>query len=133
MKLAVLLLLLAALAGGGLFILLVLQLRYRVTQRHLQVTLFGLCLRRVKLSDIEHVSKRQANWAEKWYNTLRPAHRVLVVRRRRGWFKDFVLTPKNRYVFKTELERAVAGLPTAGGTGKPELERGAATDPLVES
>ena len=132
MKLAVLMLL-AALVGGGLLILLALQLRYRVTQRHLKVTLFGLCLRRVKLSDIEHVSKRQANWAEKWYNTLRPAHRVLVVRRRRGWFKDFVITPKNRYVFKTELERALAGLQTADGTGKPELERGAATDPLVES
>jgi len=132
MKLAVLMLL-AALAGGGLLILLALQLRYRITQRHLKVTLFGLCLRRVRLSDIELVSKRQANRAERWYNTLRPAHRVLVVRRRRGWFKDFVITPKNRYVFKTELERVVAGLQTADGTGKAELEHGSATDPLAES
>src|SRR5256885_14074750 len=132
MKLAVLMLL-AALAGGGLLILLALQLRYRITQRHLKVTLFGLCLRRVKLSDIEHVSKRQANRAEKWYNTLRPSHRILVVRRRRGWLKDFVITPNNRYVFKTELERAVAGLPTSGRTGKPELKSGSATDPLAGS
>jgi len=130
MKIAVLTLLAAA-ACCGLVILLALQLRYRITQRHLKVTLFGLCLRRVRLSDIEHVSKRQANLAERWYNTLRPAHRVLVVRRRRGWFKDFVITPKNRYVFKTELERALAGLQTADGTGKPELEHGSATNPLA--
>jgi hypothetical protein len=113
MKFAVLLLL-GTIATGGLGVLLTLRLRYVITGRHLKVTLFGFCLRRISLSDIECVSKRQSNRAEKWHNTLRPSHRVLVVRRRRGWFKDFVITPKNRYVFKTELEGAIDRLQQAG-------------------
>jgi len=108
MKLA-LLILLSVIAGGGLFILLALQLQYVITQHHLKVVLFGLCIRRIRISDIDYVSKRQAKWAEKWYNTLHPTHRILVIHRRRGWLKDFVITPRNRYVCKAELERALAG------------------------
>ena len=98
----------AALAGGGLVVILARQLRYAVTARHLQVRLFGICVRRIPLSEIVHVSKRQSRPAEKWCNTLRASHRMLVVRRRRGWFREFIITPKNRYVFKAELEAAMA-------------------------
>jgi len=108
------LMMLASVAGcAGLVILLALRLRYRITERHLKVTLFGVCLRRIHLSDIERVTKRPVNRAEKWHNTLRPAHRVLVIRRRHGWFRDFVITPKNRYVFKSELEQAMTNLPAS--------------------
>jgi hypothetical protein len=93
-----------------LIALLARRIRYAITHRHLKVTLFGLCLRRIKLADIDSISKRRANRAERWYNTLHPSHRVLVVRRRRGWLKDFMITPSNRYVFKAELERALAKL-----------------------
>jgi len=127
MKLAVLTLL-GLVAAGGLFLLLALQLRYAITARHLKVMLFGLCIRRINLSDIEYVSKRQTTWAEKWYNTLHPSHRVLVVHRRRGWFKDFVITPKNRYVCKAELERALANLQGAEENRRPESLRVASPD-----
>ena len=109
MKLAVLLLL-ATIVTVGLGVSLALQLRYVITDRHLKVTLFGISLRRINLSDIECVSKRRSGLAEKWHNTLSPSHRVIVVRRRRGWLRDFVVTPKNRYVFKTELELAMGRL-----------------------
>ena len=109
MKLVVFVLL-GAVASAGLLGALALQLRYVLTGRHLKVTLFGLCLRRIRLADIESVSKRQSLWAEKWFNTLKPAHRMLVIRRRRGWLKDFIITPKNRYVFKAEIEQALAKL-----------------------
>ena len=99
--------LLGAVALAGLLGALASQLRYVLTERHLKVTLFGLCLRRIRLRDIDSVSKRQAHWAEKWYSTLKPSHRMLVIRRRRGWFKDFIITPKNRYVFRAELEQAL--------------------------
>ena len=92
----------------GLGIALMLRLRYTITDTHLHVTLFGLCLRRIRLSDIERVSKRQSGLAERWHNTLSSSHRVLVIRRRRGLLKEFVITPKNRYAFKAELERAMA-------------------------
>jgi len=112
MKLVVFVLL-GAVALAGLLGALALQLRYVLTGRHLKVTLFGLCLRRIRLADIDSVSKRRAHRAEKWCNTLKPAHRILVIRRRRGWFKDFIITPKNRYVFKAELEQALAKLKPA--------------------
>jgi hypothetical protein len=114
MKLAVLGLLGAFLAAGLLGAL-ASRIRYVLTGRHLKVTLFGLCLRRIRLADIDGVSKRQAHWAEKWYNTLKPSHRILVIRRRRGWFKNFIITPKNRYVFKAEPEQALARLNAAAG------------------
>jgi uncharacterized protein (UPF0248 family) len=129
MKLAVLLLL-ATLAAAGFGVLLVLRLRYVITDRHLKVTLFGVSLRRIKLSDVECVSKRRSGLAEKWHNTLSPSHRVLVIRRRRGWFKDFVITPKNRYVFKTELDVAIGGLPQMRTTGEPKPGK---ASPLISS
>ena len=105
--------LLGAVALAGLLGAVASQLRYVLTERHLKVTLFGLGLRRIRLADIDSVSKRQAHRAEKWYNTLKPSHRILVIRRRRGWFKDFIITPRNRYVFKAELEQALAKLKAA--------------------
>ena len=113
MKLVVFVLL-GAFASAGLLCALASRLRYVLTARHLKVTLFGLCVRRIRLADIDSVSKRQSHWAEKWYNTLKPAHRMLVIRRRRGWLKDFIITPKNRYVFRAELEQAMAKLKADG-------------------
>jgi len=112
--------LLAAMACLGVAVLLITRLRYAITERHLKVTLFGVCLRRIKLADIDSVSKRQSIWAEKWYCTLRPYHRMLVIRRRRGLFRDFIITPQNRYVFKSELERAVSRLKSEGNSQKSD-------------
>src|ERR1044071_8094292 len=115
--------LLGAVGSAGLLGLLASQLRYVLTGRHLKVTLFGLCLRRIRLADIESVSKRQAHYAEKWYNTLKPSHRTLVIRRRRGWFKEFIITPKNRYVLKAEIEQTLAKLQAeAEKPKKPDLQ-----------
>ena len=115
MKLVVFVLL-GAVASAGLLGILASRLRYVLTARHLKVTLFGLCVRRIRLADIDGVSKRQTRWAEKWFNTLKPSHRMLVIRRRRGWLKEFIITPKNRYVFKTELEQSLAKLKEEGET-----------------
>ena len=112
--------LLAAMASLGVAVILITRLRYAITERHLKVTLFGVCLRRIKLADIDSVSKRQSIWAEKWYSTLRPYHRMLVIRRRRGLFKDFIITPQNRYVFKSELERAISRLKSEGNNQKSD-------------
>jgi hypothetical protein len=115
--------LLGAAALAGLLVALASRLRYVLTGRHLKVTLFGVCLRRIRLADIDSVSKRQGHWAEKWFNTLKPSHRMLVIRRPRGWFKEFIITPKNRYVFKAELEQALAKVKAEGEKhGKPDFQ-----------
>src|SRR5262245_21317155 len=82
------------------------QLRYRIGRRYLLVSFFGLPVRWVRLSNIEHVGKRRTAWGEHWWNTWRPFRRKLVVHRRRGLLKDFVITPRFRYEFKADLERA---------------------------
>lgn len=91
-------------------LLLVTSLRYHITPRHVEVRLFHLPLRRIPLSDIRYVSTRQTKAAEKWINTFRTSHRELVIHRRTGLFKNFVITPRKRYVFKSRLERAVEAL-----------------------
>jgi hypothetical protein len=90
------------------FAWLITRIRYRIGSRHIKVLLFGLPLRRVAFADVESVSKRRGpGLTENWWSTLHPKHRLLVLRRRRGLFKNFVITPKNRYIFKTEVERGM--------------------------
>ncbi len=89
-----------------LMLWLITRLRYRIGSRHVKVTLFGICIRRVALENIEAISKRRGGGlAEHWWSTMRPKHRMLVIRKKRGLFKNFVITPKNRYIFKTDVVR----------------------------
>ena len=84
-------------------------LRYHVSPRHLKITWLGICLRRIRLEKIQSVSKRRpTGWAENWCNTFRPGHRRLVIRRVRGLRRSIMITPTNRYIFKTALEKAIA-------------------------
>jgi len=83
------------------------QIRYRISSNYLEVTLFGIRVRRLLLADIRYISKHRSGWGEFWWNTLWPAKRMLVIRRRTGFCKNFVITPKNRYIFKAELKRAM--------------------------
>jgi hypothetical protein len=106
--------LLGLLVFALLCIWLLTRLRYHLTPRHVKITLLGLCLRRIRLEDIESVSKRRSGgWAENWSSTFRPNHRMLVIRCHRGLRKNIVITPKNRYIFKTDLERALKAQPPA--------------------
>ena len=94
-----------------LFRWLVTRIHYHITERHLKITLLGIVLRRVRLSNIAAISKRRGDgWAENWWSTLNPSHRSLVIRRHRGLFRNIVITPRNRYIFKAELDRAIERL-----------------------
>ncbi len=86
------------------------RLRYRITATHMEVTLFGVCARRIAFGNIERVSKRPPTFSENWGNTLKPEPRRLVIHRKKGLLKEFSITPMNRYLFKAELERAMQGL-----------------------
>jgi hypothetical protein len=119
---------LGLLLGVFLFLWMITRIRYRIGSRHVKVILFGVCLRRVALANIDSISKRPGQgWTEHWWSTTHPKHRVLVIRRRRGLFKNFVITPKNRYIFKTDLERAVRRV---GGTLGPSSPDPLDRDPL---
>jgi hypothetical protein len=83
------------------------RIRYRITGRHVKVVLLGVTVRRVALTNIERIGKRRSGWAENWWSTWRPFRRTLILRRRRGWRKDFVITPRYRYEFKAQLQSAI--------------------------
>ena len=112
---------LALLCLGGAAILLLLlwwcmrQIHFRIGSRHLKVMLFGIAIRRIELTDIAYVSKREPKGtAERWYSTLKTSHRLLVIERKTGLRKYFCITPQNRYVFLSDLKSAVRRVdPTA--------------------
>jgi hypothetical protein len=111
------------------FVWLVSRIRYRIGSRHVKVLLFGLCIRRVAIANIQSVSKRRADgWAEHWWSTFRPKHRMLVLRRHRGLCRNFVVTPKNRYIFRTDLERAMGRINAARERAEKDAEMPARSD-----
>ncbi len=88
---------------------LVTKIRYEITPRHVRIRLFALTLRRIRLDRLESVSKRRGpGLMEHWPSTLRTRHRSLVLRKKSGLFRNVLLTPRNRYAFKFELERVLA-------------------------
>jgi hypothetical protein len=94
-----------------LFAWLMHQVSYRVTDTHVEISVLGLRLRRVALSDIRRVSTRRPHRHERcehWWNTLEPSHRFLVIHRRTGWRRHVVITPEHRYVLRSELKAAIA-------------------------
>jgi hypothetical protein len=82
-------------------------IRYRITSRWLLITLFGVPLRWVSLKNIRFITDHCKEAAEHWPNTHNPTTRTLVIRKRRGLFRNLVITPQKRFVFKAELEKAI--------------------------
>lgn len=84
------------------------RLHYRIGSRYLKITVFGITLRRIRLADICYANKREPKGlAEYWYNTFQSSHRVLTIERTRGLRKYICITPRNRYVFLSDLKSAV--------------------------
>ncbi len=109
--------------GTGLLVLSCTTIRYHVTARCLRITWLGLPVRWVRLLNIKHIGTQRLFWAEKWCNTLSPGNRYLVIHKKSGLLKNLVITPKNHFVFKAELDRArvllvppaADPLPSSGG------------------
>lgn len=99
--------------AGTAFLLLFLywcmrQMHFRIGSRHLKVMLFGIAIRKLDLTDIAYVSKREPKGpAERWYSSFKTSHRLLVIERKSGLRKYFCITPQNRYVFLSDLKNAV--------------------------
>jgi hypothetical protein len=108
-------------AGGLLALVLlvcsIVTIRYKITPRYLKILwLWFIPIRLIRLSHIRYVSPKPVFWAEKWYNTFQVANRWLVITRRRGLFKELVISPRSPFVFKAELERACQKVHREDGT-----------------
>jgi len=92
--------------AAGLLLWSATTIRYRVTDRHLRISWLGIPMRWVRLENIKRVGNRPVLWAERWPSTLFDSRRMLVIRRRRGLFRNLVITPQYPFEFKAALERA---------------------------
>lgn len=88
------------------------HMSYQIGRDALRVRLGKLVLRRIRFDDIDRVSKphSELRWSqtENWRNTFDDSRRLLVVHRRSGMFRRFVITPKHRYEFRRQLRAAIA-------------------------
>ena len=99
----------------GLLVLLI-CIRYRVGEKYLIVSIFGIPVRWVRLTNIRHVGTARVRFAEQWHNQiLVKPQTVLVIRKRRGLIKNLVITPLHRHAFMAEIERARDALITSEG------------------
>ena len=88
------------------------HMSYQISRDVLRVRLGKLVLRRIYFDDIDRVSKphSELRWSqtENWRNTFDDSRRLLIVHRRSGLFRRFVITPKHRYEFRRQLHAAIA-------------------------
>ena len=100
----------AIICCGAIGITLCATVNYRLNSSHLVIYCLGIPVRQFALKDMISISKRRRFRAEFWVNTLALKHRKLVIRRDRGLFKEIVITPRYRYVFRKKLEEAVGAI-----------------------
>lgn len=79
---------------------------FQINSKYVSITLFGISIRKISLSDIHRVSKNLKGKPEIWRNTFNPNHRMLVIYRK-NQLRPIVITPKNRYVFRNRIEEEI--------------------------
>ena len=75
---------------------------FTIDDVHVRVRVYGLTARKVALSDIEWAAQDWVFWNEHWTNTLNP-RRMVLLRRRSGVFKNFLISPPLPPDFLKEL------------------------------
>jgi len=95
-----------AVAAGVFLVALLANINYRITPFHLEISMMGMAVRRIPHHDIKSVSVRRIWFAERWCNTLSLGNRRLVIERRSGWFRNVVISPPYRFVFRSALAEA---------------------------
>ncbi len=92
---------------------LVTRIRYVVDDDHVRVVFFGQTVRKIALTDIEEVRAGRPFWNEHWENTLWTFGRSVTIRRKSGWIRNVVISPRDRDEFIRDLKsRLVSRAPS---------------------
>jgi hypothetical protein len=75
---------------------------FTVDEAYMRVRIYGCTTRKIALADIEFAAQDWVFWNEHWTNTVNPRKMVLL-RRRTGWFKNFLVSPPVPQDFLREL------------------------------
>ena len=80
---------------------------YRLTPTHLVITVLRIPVRRIRIRDIRHMGTETRGWAERYYNTLSPVGRRLVIRRKHGLLsRTLIITPVNPFGLMHDIQAA---------------------------
>jgi hypothetical protein len=123
-KVAVLLWCAGGLAAMAALVFSMKTIRYRIGSKFLTIMWLGIPVRWVRLRNIAHVTPERFVWAEAWFNAFRVRHRVLTIHRKRALIRKICISPTNRFVFRSELNRAreQAGATVHRRTHRPKPE-----------
>ena len=95
--------LLGSLAFTGLLIHAIFWgMTFTIDEAFVCVRVYGRTARKVALSDIEWAAQDGCFWNEHYTNTVNPKQMILL-RRRTGWFKSFLISPPSPPEFLKEL------------------------------
>ena len=83
--------------------------RYRLGDAGLEVLLGPYVVRQVAYNNMESVEKGCAFWNEHWTNIW--PWKFISIRRKNGWFRNFVINPMERDDFIMELRHRMAQTP----------------------
>lgn len=95
-------------------LLIIPTIKYRVTKNNLVISALGVPVRWVSLKNIRYLTDHSTNISEPWPNCYTTLGRTLFIRKRRGIFRTLMISPKKRFVFKAEVERAICELNPEG-------------------
>lgn len=80
---------------------------FGVDATHVRVLVYGYAVRKVAVADIEWADRRCPFWNEHYTSSLNP-RKIVRLRRRSGWFRNFIITPSYPDAFFAALrERGV--------------------------
>ncbi len=79
-----------------------LGMTFTVDEAFVRVRFYGWTARKVAVADIEWAAQDWVFWNEHWTNTMNPK-RMVLLRRRTGWFKNFLISPPSPSEFLREL------------------------------
>ena len=75
---------------------------FTVDEAYVRVRFYGCSARKIALSDIEWAAQDWVFWNEHWTNTMAPK-RMVLLRRRTGLFRNFLISPPVPQDFLKEL------------------------------
>ena len=75
---------------------------FAVDEAYLRVCVYGWTVRKIALSDIEWAVQDWCFWNEHYTNAVNPK-KMILLRRRTGLFKNFLLSPPSPQAFLQEL------------------------------
>jgi hypothetical protein len=78
------------------------RMTFTVDASHVRVRVYGWTVRKVALPDVAYAVQDWAIWNEHWTNTL-SLRRLVLLRRRTGLFRNFLISPPDALAFLAEL------------------------------